>query len=320
MSKMKQCKVCGAEVAKSAKACPGCGAKLRKGHKLLIVIVVMLVIVAIAASSGGGDDKSKPAADVTQGGGAENKKEISMEERVLVDKNGIKITAKSLDMDNLLGPELKLLIENNSGKDLTVQVRNVSVNGYMVAPMMSVDIANGKKANDSITFLKSSLEICQIKDIADIELAFHIFTTEAWETYLDTELIQITTSIANTYQYTYDDSGKLAYEGNGIRIVVKQLDDDSILGKEIVLYIENNSDKAVTVQVREVSANGFMIDSVFSCEIIPGKKAVDSITLLNSSLEENGITMISDVELSFHIFESDSWDTIVDTEAVKITF
>ncbi len=250
-----------------------------------------------------------------------SKTEVTIEQTVLLDESGIKITAKSLNMDGLFGPEIKLLIENNSGKNLTVQCRNVSVNGYMVETMMSVDIVNGKKANDNITFMSSDFDACGIIDIADIELSFHIFTTEDWETYLDTDQIQLKTSIADTYHYTFDDSGNVAYNANGIKIIIKGLAEDSSLwGPSIVVYIENNTDKAFTVQSRDVSINGFMIEAIFSCDVMPGKKAVDTITFMESDLEENEINNIENVELSFHVCDAESWDDIVDTDVVKITF
>ena len=68
----------------------------------------------------------------------------SIEEAVILDQNGIKVTAKNLE-DSLYGPSVTLLIENDSGQDLTFQARNVSVNGYMVDSMFSCDVVNGKK-------------------------------------------------------------------------------------------------------------------------------------------------------------------------------
>lgn len=249
------------------------------------------------------------------------KEEVTISETVLVDEAGVKITAKSLSMDALFGAEVKLLIENNSGKDLTFQCRNASVNGYMVETMMSVDVVNGKKANDELTFMSSELEACGIDTIADMELSFHIFNTEDWETYLDTPQIQLKTSIADTYEYTFDDSGNLAYDGNGIKVVVKGISEDSSLfGPSIVVYIENNSDKDITIQTRDVSVNGFMVDAMFSSEVVIGKRAVDTITFLASELEENEITEIKTAELSFHIFDAADWDTIVDTDVITMTF
>ncbi len=303
--------------------------------RILAMLIAVLMIVSLSAcvsESGGdiqkpsdvsgndiptGETEGENVPDVQQQGS----KDVTIAEAVLVDEAGVKITAKSLSTDSFMGPEIKLLIENNSGKDLTVQTRNSSVNGYMVDTMMSADVVNGKKANDSFTIMGSDLEDCGITTITDIEFSFHIFTTEDWDTYLDTGMIQIKTSAAETYQQTYDDSGSVAYDANGIKIVVKGLSgEESFLGDSIVVYIENNNGKNITVQSRDVSVNGFMVDPIFSCEVVNGKRAVDTITFMSSELEENEITAIETVELSFHIFDADSWDTIVDTDVVTITF
>ena len=300
--------------------------------KIVAVILVMLLAVSLAACGVTVDDIKEPT-DVSAGDIASKEndkkdesttqsvpKDVFIEETVLVDEAGVKIVAKKLETDSFMGPELKLLIENNSGKNLTVQARNESVNGYMITSIFSADVVDGKKANDSMTFSSSELEMCGITTIADIEFSFHIFTTEDWETYLDTDPISVKTSAAETYEYTIDDSGDVAYDGNGIKIVVKGLDEDTLFGSSVVVYIENNSSKNVTVQTRDVSVNGFMVDAIFSQDVVIGKKAVTDITFMSTELEENEITTVEDVELSFHIFESDSWDTIVDTDVVKITF
>lgn len=245
----------------------------------------------------------------------------TISETVLVDESGVKITAKSLEPNGIFGPEIKLLIENNTDKDLTFQSRNASVNGYMVETMMSVDVASGKKANDTLTFMDTDLQACGIETIADTAFSFHIFTSDTWEDYLDTPQLQLETSAAKAYVYAYDSSGDTVFDGNGVKIVVKGLsEDNSIFGPGIIVYMENAGNNAVTVQARDVSINGFMVDAMFSVDILPGKHAVDAVTFLSSALEENGIEVIESIDLSFHIFDCVTWDTIVDTDIISMTF
>lgn len=298
--------------------------------KILSLIIVVVLSTSLGACSGSSKDNLQEPSNVSQNGtgsgeaqGAtpSQKQDVNISETILIDEANVKVTAKSLNTDGIFGPEVKLLVENNTEKDLTFQCRNASVNGYMVEAMMSIDVANGKKANDSLVFMKSDLEISGITTMADMEFSFHIFTTEGWEDYLDTQLIQLKTTVAESYEYTFDDSGDIAYNGDGIKVVVKGLSEDqSIFGPSIVVYIENNSDKDITVQTRNVSINGFMVDAIFSSDVLIGKHAVDTITFLSSELEENEINSIDEVELSFHIFDLARWDTIVDTDMIAITF
>jgi hypothetical protein len=68
MAKMTACKTCSKEVAKSAKVCPHCGAKLKMGFfkKAFLGIVGFIVLIAIIANLGS-KDSEKPA---TSGGEA----------------------------------------------------------------------------------------------------------------------------------------------------------------------------------------------------------------------------------------------------------
>ena len=245
---------------------------------------------------------------------------VTVEQTVLVDQDNVVITATGMD-ESVFGPELKLLIENNSDTNLTFQVRNASVNGYMADTMMSEDVAAGKKSNTEITFTTSGLKECGIDTFANMELSFHIFTTDGWDDYLDTDAITVEKSAAATYTQTIDDSGEVFYDSDGIKIVGKGLSsDDSIFGPGLIIYIENNSDTDRTVQVRDTSVNGFMIDTVMSQDVVAGKKAITAVTFLSSSLEENSITDITSVETSFHIFDTEDWSNEIDTDPITINF
>lgn len=245
---------------------------------------------------------------------------VTVDETVLLEQDGIKITATGMD-DGLFGTELKLLIENDSSTNLTFQARNASVNGYMVDTMMSEDVAAGKKSNTSLTFSTSGLKDCGIDTIANMEFSFHIFTTDDWDDFLDSDIISLDTSAAGSYTQNYDDSGEVFYDKDGIKIIGKGLSsNDSFFGPGLIVYIENNSSKNFTVQVRDTSVNGFMIDTSMSEDVIVGKKAITAVTFFSSSLEENGITDITSIETSFHVFDMESWDTIVDTDPITINF
>ena len=134
--------------------------------------------------------------------------QATMEETVLVDEKDVKITATALQgTSNQV--ELSLAIENNSDTDLsflsgTMGYSCNSVNGYMIDDgYLNVDVVAGKKANETIKFSVDQLELMGITDIADIEIGFHIQTSD-YDTYLRTGPRQLRTSLSDFYDYSAD--------------------------------------------------------------------------------------------------------------------
>lgn len=242
---------------------------------------------------------------------------VTIEETLLIDESGIKITAKRLDFSKSLGPALIVLIENNSGNDLIFQCRKSSVNGYMIDTIMSENVSNGKKSNASIIFNADDLKICNISTIADIELTFTAFGFDIEESYLENTKVRLKTSDADTYEYKFDDSGNLIYDENNLKIVSKGITRKN-QQTYLVVYIENNTENDFTVQVRDTSVNGFMIKPIFSPVVSGGKRLMGFISFDDSELAENDIEEISDVETSFLFFELGKNSSGLRTDILKI--
>lgn len=312
----------------------GGGNTMKKTILFTLVCALMLMLVACGITDSSYDDKL-PIQDVVtsdEAGQAEPEMEeeepvkeesdqATIQEQVIYDENDIKITAKALEYDDWFGPSITVLVENNSQHNITVQTRNSSVNGLMIETLFSCDVAAGKKANDSITFYDSDLEMSGITTIKDIEFSLYIFDSDDWDDIAESDIIVLTTSADESFVQEYNAEGFVAYEDESYKIVVQKLDsEDSFWGSDIYVYIENNGDKNITVQTRDVSINGFMLDPMFSCDIMAGKKAYDTISFFESDLEDNGITDITEMEVKFNIFNSDTWNDIYETDAITISF
>lgn len=285
-----------------------------------VVIGLIVILFFVSGCSATGDAVDKTPVD---GGDVENNKStvVNVSERVILDQDDIIITLKSLENDSFFGPSLKILVENNSEKAVTVQTRNSSVNGIMIETMFSVDVEPGKKSNDEISFMSYELERAGISTIKTIEFKFNVFDAESWDDVLYSDVIIINTSADESYVQKYDDSGKTVLDEKDFKIVMKRVEtDDSFWGADIYIYIENNSGTDVTIQARDVSINGFMIDPMFSSDVLAGKKAFDTITFFESDLEENEIDSIDEMELSFHVFTLEDWNDMFDSATILVTF
>ena len=244
----------------------------------------------------------------------------SIAEQVVYDKDGIVITVTGLEKD-IWSSKIKMQLQNDSAKNVTVQVLDFTVNDLVVDPLFSCDVAAGKKANDTVEIYASELDINGIQVIMDIEFRFNIFDTDTWDTVDDTVTVKLETSEAGKTEQVYDDSGAVVYEGNGIKMVAKTLEvEGSWLGSELYMYIENESDKNIMITIENTSVNGYMVDPFFYSEIPAGKKAYDSITFTDTDLEENGITSIESFEGVFTISDAESWNVIATTDVVSLSF
>ncbi len=295
----------------------------------MFVFSLALIVAACSSSTDDNNDKT-PVDETAEKQNGENTKDestktdntdVTLEEQVIYEENDIKVTVTGLKNDSFYGPEITVLIENNSTKNITVQSRRSSINGLMVDTMFSADVAAGKKANDGITFSTSELEASGITTIKDIELALHIIDADTWDEIANSDLISLTTTADASFVQEYDDSGFVAYDADGVKVVIKKLNSsESFWGSDVYLYIENNSDTDITIQARDVAVNGFMVDPMLSSDVGAGKKAFDTMTFMESDLTDNGITDITDLEFKLHIFNTESWDTIKDTDSIKVTF
>lgn len=272
-----------------------------------------------------GTEKAQGAEDADQTDEETETADVSekaqIEEQVLLEQDGVKITLKELDADGFMGPELKLLIENNSDQNLTVQTHDTSVNGIMVETLFSCEVAAGKSANEGIAFMSSDLDEAQINVLQNFEFGFHIINTESWDTVFDSEVITVSTNLDGSEEQVVDDSGVLLLDQDNVKITVKEVDDkNSFWGADIYIYVENNTDKSISVQASSVSIDGFMVEPYFSCEVAAGKKSYDTITFMEEELKENNIESIDNMEVSFSVSDAESYETILETEPLKVEF
>ena len=297
---------------------------MRKKLKLLAVVLCLAVFGIMALGSSSSDDDEKKEIVTNSDGsvvsdGVSDNTDETIAEQVLLDQNGIVINAQEYVNDSIWGEGIKMVLENNSDKDVTVGCSALIVNNYMITDLFVSDVAVGKKANETMWLSSSELKAAGIDSVGQVEIYFHIYDSSTYDTIYDSECVTIQTSQYENMDTTPDDAGVELYNANGIRIVGKTVDENSFWGTAILLYCENTSGRNVGISVNDMSINGFMMNPLFSTTIYNGKMAIDDITILSSDLEENGIESIENVELKFHIYDTDSYETIADSEPITFS-
>lgn len=306
-----------------AASCAGCGSSSNSTKKIVSAASTANESTqddtAVEVQSTAAQSETSAPAETTDTAAADNGGATSIDEQVLMNAEGVVITATGYEEGGLVGDELKLLIENNGSSDVGVGCDALIVNDYMITDLFSETVAAGKKSNESLDLMSSELKSAGIENVGQIEIYFHLFNPDTYETTYTADPAVIRTNKYDQMDTEPNDDGHELYNANGYRIVGKYVDEDSIWGNAIVLYLENNTDQNVIFQCDNLSVNGFMMTPYFSSTVYAHKRAIDDITLMSSELEENGIESVSDVDVTFRIVNADTYETILETDPIQFS-
>lgn len=98
-----------------------------------------------------------------------------------------------------------------------------------------------------------------------------------------------------------------AVDNDECSIVITGIDPDNFWGYTLSVNLENkSSEKTYMFSVSSAAVDGVQCDPFFASEVAAGKKSVDSISFMDSSLEENGVNF-TDIELTFRVYDSNDW-------------
>jgi preprotein translocase subunit SecG len=246
---------------------------------------------------------------------------VTVTEQVLLDQNGIRIILQSIDLDSWYGPTLSLYAENNTDKNVFVQTRGLSVNDAVVDAYYYSELAAGGTSNDVISITGTSLTDSYVEMIQKIEFFFTVYDSATWAEIFVSDVVTVHTNASDSYVQAFDAAGEVVVNYNGIRVIIQGLDKtDSLWGRDVKVLVENDSGKAIAVQTWDVSVNGIMIMPIYSSEVPDGKVAYGRMSFMQSDLDDNDIDSIETVVLTFHIYDPYSWDTVFDSEPIKLTF
>lgn len=138
---------------------------------------------------------------------------------------------------------------------------------------------------------------------------------------LDVDWDQATkTVILKTQNSNQPDSSVPIMDHGGVQVLFTGFsapDNAYTLGKYIDLKIVNSSGQDVTIQVRDLSVNGMMVNSVFSSKIAAGKTAIDKIWVMQNSLDAAGIKEIESAEFKLVVIDN-NMETIYKSDAITV--
>ena len=277
-----------------------------------LCVVLMLSMLFSLASCGYGETEKTPIASETSfesqtdEGTETDVAAAAVEETVMWDNDDIKITAQSLTSDNSFYI-LNLQIENKTAEDLYMMASRCAVNGFVVEPVMSVDVPANSTTEGEVKFYRRDV----YRDIvADIEIRFH-YNSSNYTISGKTERVKLETSAAASFDYSYDERGTLLYDENGIKIVCQGFTDD---GNPIIyLYSTGELSEGCVVEEYEIYINGKKSRADFCNWVFPHTRNVAEMDISDKDIDGNELGTVESIQVSFKI----SKENMADPHPVK---
>lgn len=307
-----------------------------------ILCFMLSIILPVSLAACGGSDPTEPTPAPTQAVTAapteestgnsddgsidltafirEFRRDAAIEEQVVYDAEGVTVTATGIRYDSITGAAILLSVQNTTGEDLLVQMAAAAVNGYMMEVDFSLAVDAEKSAEGEMVVPYTALALANLDVIATVELSVQLVDRSNYEVLTDCEPVVILTTAAADHEQTYDESGQIAWDANGVKIVIKGVDTGRRIADESVLivYLYNGSENAVSIQSANVTVNGYEMTSAMTATVLPGKHAMDVVTFFDPDLEEHDIQQIDTVDIRFRIFDAETWTVIAETPLISV--
>lgn len=157
----------------------------------LVISVLWILIIIVAVVAGGGSSGSNGGSTSSKGSSKNNTteyKQIYSDENVIIKYGGYSGTEDDYDFD--------FEIENLSDSNLTIQVRDVVINGYTASTGLglscSIDVVAGTKAKDDMSVDRYFDEtLPTMSELNSVKLKFNIFDTDNWNFDYETNVITL---------------------------------------------------------------------------------------------------------------------------------
>lgn len=221
--------------------------------------------------------------------------EVDYPETVFVDNDVFKFTVKSIEANGEWGYTINAEVTNKTDKTINISNDDTSANGWNVSMWWGADLEAGETQEAELSFSNSDLARCGITDITGIEMTLIANDAEDWfaEGPLCKETIYIyprgeenysvekpETLVADVYTVTTtEDFG----------IYVMNMSKDELWGSYMIdIYIDNYSDRSLSFDMDDVTANGWMCNTSVYENVPAGKMCMTYMTVSENIMNQLG--------------------------------
>lgn len=240
-----------------------------------------------------------------------------LQEQVIFDRDGIRITVKDMEENTMTGTDIRLLVENGTDRNIVFSGDLFVVNGVTVPGYLYAEVAAGTKTNDAIelyTDVLKSAGIHQIRTLRGYDA--RIVDTDTYETLVKVPL-ELTTAHADEGDLVPDESGVELYRDQEITVIAQMLSEE-FYGRTVQLLVKNETGKDIIVEAENISVNGYTLDAWLYDTVVADTVRYCQLDLFEMGLAENGIDQIETITFRLNFLDAASYETIARTEPLTV--
>ena len=247
-----------------------------KNKTAALLLCGSLALCGCGASEEPEEEKSSTSISVEQTEPApEEEKDnglgFDVEEQVILDANGVTITADGLEINEHTGDyKLGLNVDNTTDQMLTISLRSADVslpagpgsysyiNGFQVSSTCLIDIPAQGSAEDACFLEKAVLDEAGITQISSIELGFTVHDAD-YNDILDgsQSICTVKTTLERDGDTRPADDMQVVYDQNGFQILARFVPGETDEDKgHITSIIRNNTGAGAQIRIRDVTVDG----------------------------------------------------------------
>jgi hypothetical protein len=223
---------------------------------------------------------------------------LEVDDQVLMDQKGVRIELKNAFVEVYDGWfQISIRTTNHSKHTINIDALDASVNGYMV---------NTNIDSYRICFSLADLQRAGVSAIREFEMVLVASDYKTNKVITRSDVITVRTHAYDTEQEAPNDSGTVALDAGGVKVVAKGI------GKAVTMegldwtvlnvYIENNSRQPLTFLTNRILVNGVKVRGALAATVCVGKKAYAQILVSQEDLDEAAIVNVKTVTFSLRAY------------------
>ena len=262
-------------------------------------------------------------------------------ETVLLEQDGVKITATRIRPEGLTDAIVDLTVENGTDKFLSVDADEFYVNSYALSPQVCIptededgwifyaDAVAAPGETTACELRLNALDEQFIFSIYELELRMVLAEVERNEEdggydYVDAYTVGdtavIRTSLYDERVPDDDDIEEMQLiEKDGLQVFLLKAENGEYSGPEITLCICNNGSGDALLELAEMKLDGESVEGFFGMDPLPaGKRLVTSVSVFITDFDN--VPVAEEAELTFAVLDPETWETVGTLDPVTVPF